>query len=139
YPDADYRKKIKEQIFRDLASNDLNRMQWEGIHVTTKKGDKRIVSARNIPLYDQNLMISTVLDVTEKYLAEQQLALSNERYEYVTKATFDAIWDWDLHKNSIFWGEGFKANFGYKTETVDVKFWFSLIHPDDLERIEKGI
>src|SRR5690606_20904968 len=49
YPDADYRKKIKEQIFRDLASNDLNRMQWEGIHVTTKKGDKRIVSARNIP------------------------------------------------------------------------------------------
>lgn len=139
YPDADYRKKIKEQIFRDLASKDLNRMQWEGIHVTTKKGDKRIVSARNIPLYDQNLMISTVLDVTEKYLAEQQLALSNERYEYVTKATFDAIWDWDIQKNSIFWGEGFKANFGHQTEVVDVKFWFSNIHPEDSERIEKGI
>lgn len=139
YPDADYRKKIKEQIFSDLASNDLKRMHWEGIQVTTKKGDKRIVNARNIPLLDQNLMISTVLDVTEKAIAEQQLAISNERYEYVTKATFDAIWDWDFNKNTIYWGEGFKTIFGHNTKNNHSNYWFENIHPDDVERIKKSI
>lgn len=139
YPDADYRKKIKEQIFRDLASKDINRMQWEGIQVTTKKGNQRIVSARNIPLYDQNLMISTVLDVTEKAIAEQQLAISNERYEYVTKATFDAVWDWDLTKNTVYWGEGFKTIFGHDIENSDSNYRFENIHPSDLDRIKKSI
>lgn len=139
YPDADYRKKVKDQIFSDLASNDLKRMHWEGIQVTTKKGDKRIVNARNIPLLDQNLMISTVLDVTEKAIAEQQLAISNERYEYVTKATFDAIWDWDFNKNTIYWGEGFKTIFGHNTKNNHSNYWFENIHPDDVERIKKSI
>jgi PAS domain S-box-containing protein len=139
YPDAAYREKIRTQIFSDIASKDIKRMQWEGIQVITKKGEKRIVNAKNIPLYDQNLMISTVLDVTEKTLAEQELALSNERYEYVTKATFDAIWDWDLTKQSIFWGEGFKIIFGHKSEHTDIQSWYKKIHPDDLHRIEESI
>ncbi|MEX2350332.1 MAG: PAS domain-containing protein, partial [Flavobacteriaceae bacterium] len=139
YPDSDYRKKIKNQIFSDLASKDLKRMQWEGLHVTTKTGDKRIINARNIPLYDQNLMISTVLDVTEKALAEQRLAVSNERYEYVTKATFDAIWDWDFTSNNMFWGEGFKSIFGHKVENTNPDFWYSNIHPDDFERVKGSL
>jgi PAS domain S-box-containing protein len=139
YPDADYRKKIKEQIFSDLKSKDLNRMQWEGLQVTTKKGDKRIISAKNIPLYDQGLMISTVLDVTEKTLAQQELTFSNERYEYVTKATYDAIWDWDIIKESLFWGEGFKIIFGHKSGHSDIHSWLNKIHPDDHQRIEESV
>ena len=139
YPDPTYREKIKKQIFSDLASKDVNRMQWEGIKVVTKKGDNRIVNAKNIPLYDQNIMISSVVDITEKALAEQQLALSNERYEYVTKATFDAIWDWDLIKKSIFWGEGFKTIFGYKPVTTTEQYWYENIHPQDLKRVQQSI
>tara|TARA_R110000850_G_scaffold218852_3_gene344439 strand:- start:22988 stop:27589 length:4602 start_codon:yes stop_codon:yes gene_type:complete len=139
YPDPEYRNKIKNQIFSDLDSKDTERMQWEGLQVTTKKGANRIINARNIPLYDQNLMISTVLDVTEKYLAEQRLAISNERYEYVTKATFDAVWDWDFPANNMFWGEGFKTIFGHDVENTSPEFWYSNIHPDDYERIKKSI
>ncbi len=139
YPDPEYRKKIQDQIFSDLASNDVNRMQWEGLQVTTKKGEKRLINAKNIPLYDQDLMISTVLDVTEKALAEQRLALSNERYEYVTKATFDAIWDWDFASDNMFWGEGFKTIFGHKVENTNPDFWYSNIHPDDFERVKTSL
>lgn len=139
YPDPNYREKIKKQIYSDLASKDVNRMQWEGIKVVTKKGDNRIVNAKNIPLYDQNIMISSVVDITEKALAEQKLAMSNERYEYVTKATFDAIWDWDLVKKSIYWGEGYKLIFGYKMQTTTEDLWYENIHPQDLERIEQSV
>jgi hypothetical protein len=48
-------------------------MIWEGIEVTAKKGMKKIVSAKNIPLFEQNLMISTVLDITERQNLQTQL------------------------------------------------------------------
>ncbi len=139
YPDADYRKKIKDQIFRDLTSKDVNRMQWDGIQVTTKKGEKRIVNSKNIPLYDQNLMISSVVDVTEKALAEDELLKINERYEYVSKATFDAIWDWDIEKDTMYLGEGFQTIFGVESTSINMNVWRDRIHPDDLEHVNKSI
>src|SRR5690606_7981043 len=139
YPDPIYRNQIKDQILSDIQSGDPNRMNWEGVKITTKKGKQRIVNAKNIPLYDQNLMISSVLDVTEKALAEEQLLISNERYEYVTKATYDAIWDWDFKTNFLYWGDGFKTIFGHKNVEKNSNSWEKNIHPEDLERVLKGI
>ncbi len=139
YPDEKYRNEMKKMIFSDIESGNQKRMSWEGVKIKTKKGQERIINAKNIPVYDQNLMISTVLDVTEKALAEKQLALSNERYEYVTKATFDAIWDWDLQKKSVFWGEGFTTIFGHNIENTSDEYWFENIHPDDRERVRLSI
>jgi len=139
YPDPIYRKQIKDQIISDLQSGDPNRMNWEGVKITTKKGKQRIINAKNIPLYDQNLMISSVLDVTEKALAEEQLLISNERYEYVTKATYDAIWDWDFKTDYLYWGDGFKTIFGHKNIEKKSNSWEKNIHPEDSERVIKGI
>lgn len=139
YPDESYRNEMKSLIMRDIQSGNPKRMNWEGVKITTKKGEQRIINAKNIPVYEQNLMISTVLDVTEKTLAEQQLALSNERYEYVTKATFDAVWDWDLQKEDIFWGEGFKTIFGHNDEKTTSDYWFQHIHPEDRDKIKLSI
>ncbi|MGF1555371.1 PAS domain-containing protein [Paucihalobacter sp.] len=135
YPNPEYRAKIKDQVLTDMASSDPERMNWEGVEITTKTGEKRIINAKNIPLFDQDLMISSVLDVTEKALAEQKLILSNERFQYVTKATFDVIWDWDLIKNEVFWGEGMKTVFGYKKFTTNVEEAIQKIHPDDVEEM----
>ncbi|MEX2595369.1 MAG: PAS domain S-box protein [Salibacteraceae bacterium] len=65
YPDPEYREKIKSQIQADISSGDPKRMEWKGIMITTKTGEKRIINAKNIPVFEQNLMISTVVDVTE--------------------------------------------------------------------------
>ena len=48
----------------------------------------------------------------ERKTAENLLFL--ERYEYVTKATFKAIWDWDLITNVVYCGTGFLTIFGHK-------------------------
>ena len=73
YPDPVYRKKIQTQILADIESGDPERMQWDDIEVTSKDGSKRIVSAKNIPLFDQDFMISTVQDITERKQAEAEL------------------------------------------------------------------
>jgi len=66
FPDPKKREILKARIMNDIASGDPDRMIWEDLEITTSKGDKRIVTAFNIPIFDQNLMISTVQDVTEK-------------------------------------------------------------------------
>ena len=72
YPDPAYRKEIQAQVLADIESGDLERMHWENLEVTGKDGSKKIVSASNIPLIEQNIMISTVQDVTERKRAEEE-------------------------------------------------------------------
>jgi PAS domain S-box-containing protein len=65
YPDKEYREKIKSKMLADVHSGDIAKMEWDGVEATGKNGQERIISAKNIPLYEQNLMISTVQDITE--------------------------------------------------------------------------
>ena len=73
YPDPLYREQLKRRVLDDIMSGDPDRMVWDDIAATTKNGNKRIIFAKNIPLYEQNLMISTVQDVTESKLLQSRL------------------------------------------------------------------
>jgi len=53
-------------------------------------------------------------DITSTKAYEDALRASNDRFEKSTAATNDAIWDWDIEKNSLYRGEGFTKSFGYK-------------------------
>jgi PAS domain S-box-containing protein len=81
YPDELYRKEIMDRVMRDIQSGDPERMHWENIIITTKDGTKKIVNSANIPLFDQNIMVSTVSDVTEQKQAESELMASKVRAE----------------------------------------------------------
>jgi PAS domain S-box-containing protein len=79
----------------------------------------------------------TAIDITHRKKKELLLIESEKRYSLVTQATFDAIWDWDIEKNTLFRGEGFYSLFGYATGTLknDPSNWDNLIHPDDFKRV----
>lgn len=81
YPDEEYRNEIASQIMADIASRDPERMHWENIEITTEIGEKKIVNAVNIPLYDQNTMVSTVIDITAQKKYEQELVIAKEKAE----------------------------------------------------------
>jgi two-component system, chemotaxis family, CheB/CheR fusion protein len=77
-----------------------------------------------------------VKDVTEKKLVDEEIRIAKERYDLVTKATNDAIYDWDLETGEIVrTGDGLKILFGYNPAEValDPKFWENSIHPEDRE------
>ncbi len=73
YPDPAYREEVMSRIFADIQSGVAENMHWEHIVITRKDGTKRIVNAANIPLPDQDIMVSTVLDVTGQQEAENAL------------------------------------------------------------------
>lgn len=76
-------------------------------------------------------------DITLRKEVDIRLIQANERFEKVTEATNDAIWDFDVVNNSLFWGKGFQTLFGYNLEVIQPSFDLlaSRIHEDDRERI----
>ncbi|HRE42049.1 MAG TPA: PAS domain S-box protein [Ignavibacteria bacterium] len=80
-------------------------------------------------------------DISDKKIAEKKLIESIERFEKVTLATQDAIWDWDLTNDKLYWGGGFKNLFGYETkkENPTIESWVEHIHPDDAQRVTETI
>jgi PAS domain S-box-containing protein len=65
---------------------------------------------------------------------------SEERFRLLAKATNDAIWDWDLATNTLWWNEGFERLFGYRRDEVDptVESWYQGVHPEDKDQIVAG-
>lgn len=62
-------------------------------------------------------------------------------FTLISKATQDAIWDWDLTPNEAIWNEALLAVFGYPTEDVGrtASWWYENIHPDDRDSVVEGI
>ena len=92
YPDKEYREQIFDMVNADIASGNPDHMQWNGIRITTREGKERIVNAKNIPLYDQNFMISTVVDVTEQKELEIKLRKSEKKYRHLFENNPEPMW-----------------------------------------------
>lgn len=78
----------------------------------------------------------------EQKVAERtrMLSESEERFRFVAKATNDALWDWDIVNNRMWYSDAFSTKFGYNAETnFTRKFWFEKIHPDDRRKVEEEL
>ena len=76
-------------------------------------------------------VVGTSQDVTEREKAERALGESEERFQLVSRATDDAIWDWNVVANKISYSESFQTLFGYDTGRSKVEAGLSHIHPED--------
>jgi len=78
----------------------------------------------------------------ENHHSIEQMRISNERYDIVSKATHDLIWDWDLEKGELYRDpEGLKKVYGISNnESIkNINSWLGRIHPDDLEKVQDMI
>ncbi|MEO5930249.1 MAG: PAS domain S-box protein [Candidatus Kapaibacterium sp.] len=81
------------------------------------------------------------IDITARTLAEVSLRKSEERFQLATRATNDAIWDWDLQENTLWWNASVQKLFGYQPDEIvpDLKWWRTRLHPEDRKRVESGL
>nr|WP_278036519.1 PAS domain S-box protein [Flavobacterium nitratireducens] len=107
-----------------------------GVHRPTKN-DLVWLLVDAIPVFDKEdtllYVVCSFNDITARKKAEDDLKVSNERFAYSNKASFDAIWDWDLISDKIFVGDGFTSLFGYQFETnyIDAVVCENFVHPED--------
>jgi len=101
YPDEAYRNEIMGKVMCDIQSGDPARMAWDNITITTCCGEKRVINAKNIPLYDQNLMISTVMDVTNEHKQAAEIRRTKANQDALINGIEDMIWSVDPNLNLI--------------------------------------
>ena len=85
--------------------------------------------------------VGTVRDVTAERAAQEALVATEERLRLATRATNDAIWDWDLVTDRVLWNEALEAAYGWAPDTVEPTggWWLARVHPDDRARVEADI
>ncbi|GJD54627.1 PAS domain-containing protein [Methylobacterium dankookense] len=112
--------------------------------VGLKDGVERWIAAKGQVFFADGRavrFIGTVRDITPSRHAEQTLRETEERYRLASRATNDAIWDWNLASDHIRWNEAVQTLFGYAADEVGPSgsWWKSHIHPDDRERVKASI
>ena len=79
-----------------------------------------------------------LLDVTAAELARAAQEFSEARLRLAARASHDAIWDFDIAADTLWWNEGYTALFGYDAArgTPHLADWSARIHADDRARVE---
>lgn len=120
---------IQEPYELQLITKD-NRIIWVEVHEAPLVEDNEVVG-----------IVGSLTDITDRKKYEKQLKQSLERYDYVSKASRDAIYDWDITNNTLHWGEGFKTLFGHRSgiEKHPLKNWSKMVHSDDVEEAMRNL
>jgi PAS domain S-box-containing protein len=124
---------VNKYVFNSEIKNlgTWNHFKKNGQHIKIE------VIGHSINYKKRKCMIVVCNDVTDKKNALRALQISNERFEYATKATSDIIWDWNLETNQVYYSGNFKNLFGHKPgiHSDNLPFYFEHVHPDDRERV----
>ncbi|MEZ4799249.1 MAG: PAS domain S-box protein [Flavobacteriales bacterium] len=148
-PNSAYRKDIIEKIYRKESGV----LRFINIKMMASDGAEKIISwslryMANPLVPSLNFwMVGT--DITGLEVAMKSLVESEERFSIISKASNDAVWDWDLASGNLWWNEGMTALFGYPSEEIENTYdwWLERVHPsyatsvnEKLERhVKEGI
>lgn len=101
-----YRDDFKELVLCkiDEAMNEGISFDFEAMIVTAEGnerwvraiGDPEIIDGKSVRIY------GSIQDIHERKTAEQKIRESNERFEIISRATNDAIWDYDSSQDNLF-------------------------------------
>jgi PAS domain S-box-containing protein len=115
-------KRIELAPFRYLGKD--NKIHWIEAVITDMREDVAIAG-----------IVCNARVVTERVENELKIKEHLERYNRVSEATSDCIWDIDMASHRIVWNRGIKVVFGYDEVEYTYKWWRERVHTDDVQRV----
>lgn len=134
-------EEYKDAIDSDFYRNYHNAME-SGETITFEEYYTTLEVWVEVTVYPSENGLSVYFkDITLRKEADKRLTQANERFEKATKATNDAIWDWDIVNDTFYRSENIEKFFGKETATNlnRLDFWNDAFHPDDLKTVQKSI
>ncbi|ACZ41363.1 diguanylate cyclase/phosphodiesterase with PAS/PAC and GAF sensor(s) [Thermobaculum terrenum ATCC BAA-798] len=113
-----------------LSKVGLNQFDNEDLQLLVILADQAAIAIENAKL------------VEKLSLEAEALRKSEERNQLISRATNDAIWDWDLSTNRIIWNDAIQRLFGYEADhefETSIEWWEERCHPDDIERLRESL
>lgn len=130
------RFKFNTHSFSNFKESDIIESEQR---IITETGKHKWLLERIQLIKDENnnpiKLEGIAVDITKRKLHEQEIWESNERIKLLTKATIEAIIDWDIDNKTIFWGDGFHSLLGYDLTKTDNRLWVRNIHPEDRRNV----
>jgi PAS domain S-box-containing protein len=85
----------------------------------------------------RNLRRRTTAALVEKKRTGQLLEESELRFRILTRATNEAVRDWNIDTDSVWWNRNVQTLFGYSEEDIGPTnaWWSDAVHPDDRNRV----
>ncbi|QSX34122.1 response regulator [Shewanella avicenniae] len=106
-------------------------------------GKPVLLDTLKLPFYNRRSELQGLIvvwrDVTREYESAEQLRLSEERYHLAMDAVEDGLWDWYLDSEQIICNASFYTMLGYQPNEFPLLLnkMATLVHPDDLERVDE--
>ncbi len=132
----------KERVYNEfLQLLDSRQINVKPFRFKNASGDWRWIESKATNLLldpDVQGIVVNSKDVTEAYLQKNEIEVLNHRYNFVSQATEDLIYDWDLKTNEIIRNSVFQENYGFTKDDkseIPVNIWFDRVHEEDRVKI----
>jgi PAS domain S-box-containing protein len=114
-------------------------------HIVRPNGDKRSVIEHGAASHDGGSgrvkLTGTIQDITERKLAEQNIALNLRRLALSQEAALIGSSEWDLETGEVWWSDQQYRNYGAEPGGLElsIKSFIQYLHPADRDAVEAGI
>ena len=100
--------------------------------VTTEHAARRALREKEAALREMNDSLERIVSARTG-----ELRNSEKRLEYALEAARDGLWDWDFASGRVHYSQIWAQLLGYAPEEVPqrVEFFFSVLHPGDIDRV----
>ncbi|MDO9537940.1 MAG: PAS domain S-box protein [Thermoplasmata archaeon] len=129
------------QLFNEAISGNL--LTQIGAKFKTKYGSTIYVEGNAVPHYLEGRLIGTLgffLDITKRKKAEDAIIESEQKFRQLAENIDHVFWltDWK-NKKLLYVSPAYEKVFGKSIESIyeDRLSWKTVVHPDDLEMVEK--
>lgn len=129
----------KQKVIQALSNIFKLGRSSEEVTILTKEGEQipYYFTGFTLSLNNEEYIIGLGIDISSRKEAEKKSAEFVERFELVTQATNDIIYDWDIEKEKIWWNQNFynQLEIEATTDWVNISTWIDNIFADDKERV----
>ncbi|MES2653157.1 MAG: PAS domain S-box protein [Bacteroidota bacterium] len=147
---------IGKNAFQYIHRDDLPRLNEEAAQIWEKKqillspyryrdmnGEWLWIETKATNLLDDPAVqgiVCTSKDITERIVNEKIIHENVDRYNMVSKATSDIIWDCSLVNDTILWNRALDGILKYDNISLTtIDWWKEHIHPIDRARVVNGL